>query len=1019
MENFIKTSINNIREAKDNNKLVLFIGSGVSANSGLPSWNSLIKIFADELGIKDFNSKDDYLKIPQLYYNERGKKEYYDKIIKMFTLTEKPNWIHSELLKLNPSSIITTNYDNLIELATQATGHFFHAVRRNEDLPFAFNDKLIIKMHGDLSLRNIVLKENDYLSYSKNFKLIETFIKALFSSKIILFVGYSANDIDFKIIFQSVKDILGEGFQPSYLLEIGKVFNRLEYDYYKKKGINILYQSSIKETLEDKIIKGEKIYDENKFVKPTTVEGMKLLRFINYINQQDKFEDLIDNYYNKIKVFFNIPYIRPDDLIRNLDKNLDISDNYIISHDLAVVDYLIKIKNDKTFRSKQLKKKNKIREIIDRLKQSGIIGFKYNGDIIFKWDSRYSDTSYMQIETAYMNFNLSYISKNLSISRFSDLSEGNEFIYLSCAFYYFKLGSYLEAYKLLKEISFFSFNQKKYWIYFISEFNKKKLRKLIDFEYNIRLFGRWKDTQTIDSILAEIDSIDLDNIYLNLPNEGKSYVLGDLMNFNFLYKSNQEIDKLITEIEEQKRLVDSDGFTTNNTFERAYNNFLELWLYINKNYFFVEHFSEVKFLYQKFIRGMFLSYYTANKQPRNAVLSFFGRNSGIQKFNYWLLWLAIEYYDHKELYKLIKELSINEISLDNIDIKINLEKAFINLIEYYKQKEFNSDENYNVLNNFLIVFKLFELDEDVLVKIISYYLNSSLFRFNSELQYYFDLLEYSIGKLNNEKILELCNPIITRIMREMIDNNLSLIYIRNLESNNVIYNIVSLCKKNNYKIKIDNGIANEFVNASYNDVINGDKKYFVDVLSTIVIPLSIYYEEEIKQKLREKILAMYFGNNPIITDEIKVKLLFASIKAELIKPKEDVIIEFLKKVYSLVLKYSETKTMPSQVEHYIDYIIDLILMDKLKVAQIKHEMLEKLKENSILFDFIINQKEFDINIFEPIWVSYLPHKYFKKILSDKEKVKNIIRMTYDSDEYNSKQKLVIISKILEYLKLKR
>ena len=41
-------------------------------------------------------------------------------------------------------------------------------------------EKEIIKMHGDFEHDNFVLKEDDYLSYSENFKLIETYIKSLY-----------------------------------------------------------------------------------------------------------------------------------------------------------------------------------------------------------------------------------------------------------------------------------------------------------------------------------------------------------------------------------------------------------------------------------------------------------------------------------------------------------------------------------------------------------------------------------------------------------------------------------------------------------------------------------------------------------------------------------------------------------------------------------------------------------------------------------------------------------------------
>ena len=66
------------KKAKDQKKLTIFVGAGVSMNSGVPSWGELIKILKNGIELDD--DENDYLKIPQLYYNQRGEKEYYDTV---------------------------------------------------------------------------------------------------------------------------------------------------------------------------------------------------------------------------------------------------------------------------------------------------------------------------------------------------------------------------------------------------------------------------------------------------------------------------------------------------------------------------------------------------------------------------------------------------------------------------------------------------------------------------------------------------------------------------------------------------------------------------------------------------------------------------------------------------------------------------------------------------------------------------------------------------------------------------
>ncbi len=149
---------------------------------------------------------------------------------------------------------------------------FYDVVSKDSDLPYTPNNKMLIKMHGDFNNKNIVFKEDDYLSYSQNFKLIETYIKSLFSTHTIMFVGYSLSDSDVQYIFQWVKDILGEDLPRPYFLKIdGEEFDINEYQYYKNKGINILYYSQLDTDLRMRL--------ESEAEEIENLKGKKILRF--------------------------------------------------------------------------------------------------------------------------------------------------------------------------------------------------------------------------------------------------------------------------------------------------------------------------------------------------------------------------------------------------------------------------------------------------------------------------------------------------------------------------------------------------------------------------------------------------------------------------------------------------------------------------------------------------------------------------------------------------------------------
>ena len=188
-----------ILDASQNNALSFFVGAGVSALSGAPTWKELIHAMCEELGRdkKKEYSSDECLQIPQMYYYSLGENiaEYYKFIETQLHISELvPNSIHREMLNLNPVSFVTTNYDTLLEDAATQYCQSFKVVSKDEDVPTIFGDRFVLKLHGDFKSNNIVLKEEDYLNYSEDFKLIETLVKSIFSTNTVVFIGYGLND---------------------------------------------------------------------------------------------------------------------------------------------------------------------------------------------------------------------------------------------------------------------------------------------------------------------------------------------------------------------------------------------------------------------------------------------------------------------------------------------------------------------------------------------------------------------------------------------------------------------------------------------------------------------------------------------------------------------------------------------------------------------------------------------------------------------------------------------------------
>lgn len=72
-----------ILTASQNNALTFFVGAGVSALSGAPTWKALIHAISDKLGQtrKDEYSSDENLQIPQMFYYSLGETIFYKGIM--------------------------------------------------------------------------------------------------------------------------------------------------------------------------------------------------------------------------------------------------------------------------------------------------------------------------------------------------------------------------------------------------------------------------------------------------------------------------------------------------------------------------------------------------------------------------------------------------------------------------------------------------------------------------------------------------------------------------------------------------------------------------------------------------------------------------------------------------------------------------------------------------------------------------------------------------------------------------
>ncbi len=244
--------IEDLSSALNRKRLVIFVGAGVSKNSGLPTWGQMVQVFAEKIGypMEGRLATEEYIRIPQYYYcldESEGHADYYSLIKSMIPEDIQPNLLDYLICSLHPKHIVTTNFDTLLD---QVAGGY-RVIREDRDLLTGISSHYLLKLHGDIRQpEKMVLKEDDYLQYSETHRLMETYLKSLLIGHVFLFVGYSLNDYNLKTFVSWIDYIAKEmrvrkemhkNYFFSSSLHAGKEYLR---KYYEGKGLEVidLYQ---------------------------------------------------------------------------------------------------------------------------------------------------------------------------------------------------------------------------------------------------------------------------------------------------------------------------------------------------------------------------------------------------------------------------------------------------------------------------------------------------------------------------------------------------------------------------------------------------------------------------------------------------------------------------------------------------------------------------------------------------------------------------------------------------------
>ncbi len=214
---------------------VLFVGAGVSAWSGLPTWRGLIAELAEFLEDGGLPSKlvrrelerGDLLQAASFGFEPLTPQ---DRAAFLRAAcrhgTAQPSELHRRIATLGPRAFITTNFDKLLEQALAAERpqlsvrlvNNVDLIETSEIIQSRASD-FIFKPHGDIDTSDsVVLTREHYRALRHERRYAFEAFKALIASRPVVFIGFGLRDPDFLLIKDTLAAVYVGAAQDHYAI---------------------------------------------------------------------------------------------------------------------------------------------------------------------------------------------------------------------------------------------------------------------------------------------------------------------------------------------------------------------------------------------------------------------------------------------------------------------------------------------------------------------------------------------------------------------------------------------------------------------------------------------------------------------------------------------------------------------------------------------------------------------------------------------------------------------------------
>lgn len=750
----LSDKVKDLRSSIENNKLIIFVGAGVSQNSGIPTWGGLINEFARKMkydkckkcthskkGCKlhycqyryDF-TQDEFLKIPQYFYNNdksKGHKKYQKLIVDTLKSDNKSNPLNDMIMTLLPKHIITTNYDKLLENSKNPNTTLYDIIVEDKDLLTHNSNNYIIKMHGDIDKpETIVLKEDDYINYQQEHILIETYIKSLLVDHSFLFIGYSLNDYNLKLILGWIQYLAKEhsvnGKRPkNYIIQVqnAPIQKHIE-KYFESNNIFILNTHD----LPKEIIEKYKDID-------LPIPGKEVYAALNYIYDESNdylFDSLPEILFKKYKEFDAFKRISFEDLLSvySFGYTQNNGGNLYFYRPEEFMKLKLIIQSAE-------KKEQFIKQVFLK---AGISEIQYKEDFIsFKEEEENNLTIDDKLFELYLNNEYFKIIDMLD----NTVKDDN----LICYYYYLILPHTGNLNIKLDEIE--------------KTFNFKNKLDFIIYKYNRILFKQL----TFKSITE--DCKEFDNIISNLPKQYKKYyhIFEKLQN----NMSENRLKCLNLFSEHEQQLLRKNNSIT---FGKPLGNLPELQSLAYDYYFFfkfnnlmLDYFSNPNTYFEPYIKAILCTFSPQKERSINNLWGFesYQKEYRLNSIDFDMM---VKYTDNKLLKLWISEYNVKKIEFED---NVNVVNKFANLCN--SMKVFGHRFNNVHLSNILFIVSkcnFTDVDKEKIISALENIIQRDGDEVNGIIVNIFEDVEYIINFYRDETIASLNKLLYTLLHHDTI-----------------------------------------------------------------------------------------------------------------------------------------------------------------------------------------------------------------------------------------------------------